>query len=406
MSPCVRKFAVAIPFLLLASCSRSTPDVAHAAPPSGIPPSARADTLRPKREVRITGTLEAVHSSKVLVPQIYGQGGSMTLTKLIANGSRVKAGDLIAVFDSTTQVDSARDAQAKFDDLGHQVEQKAAENRADYEKRAADLRQAEADLAKAKIELQKGPILSEIERLKTEVKVKTAGDHVESLRKSMAAHDKADGAALRILELQRDRQKVALERAQSNMAKLELHAPLAGVVAHQNLYRNNSMGHAQEGDQLYRGQPLVSIFDPAEMLVRCAVGEPDGAALVLGTKATVYLDAYPDLALPAHFEFASPVAASALGSPIKTFSAVFKLDKTDSHLMPDLSAAVVLAVAEKVAPASLETAAATAPETAASSASENGPPHAPEKAAATTPEKAAPHAPETATESLPIRGHQ
>ena len=66
--------------------------------------------------------------------------------------------------------------------------------------------------------------------------------------------------------------------------------------------------------------------------------------LAPGIKATVYLDAYPDLILPAHFAFASPVASSALGSPIKTFTAVFKLDKTDPHLMPDLSAAVVLDV--------------------------------------------------------------
>src|SRR5207302_2461435 len=97
-----------------------------------------------------------------------------------------------------------------------------------------------------------------------------------------------------------------------------------------------------EGDQFYRGQALVSIFDPSEMLVRCAVGEPDGAALVQGAKATVYFDAYPDVVLPAHFEFASPVASSAIGSPIKSFTAVFKLDKTDPHLMPDLSAAVVV----------------------------------------------------------------
>jgi hypothetical protein len=46
--------------------------------------------------------------------------------------------------------------------------------------------------------------------------------------------------------------------------------------------------------------------------------------------------------LPAHFEFASPVASSAIGSPIKTFTAVFKLDKTDKLLMPDLSAAIVV----------------------------------------------------------------
>jgi HlyD family secretion protein len=347
MNSPVRKVAAIIPILILAgymgACSRHAPavphadsSIAHAA--SGAPPEAS----RARREVRVTGIIEAVHSAKVLVPQIFGQGGPMTLTKLIPNGSRVKSGDLIAVFDSTAQADNARDALAKFDDLGHQVDQKQAQNRADAEKRAADLRQAEADLAKARIELQKGPILSEIERLKTEVKVKAAADHVDSLTKSMAFHNQADAAGLRILELQRDRQKVALERTRNNMAKLELHAVLSGVVAHQNLYRNNSMGHAQEGDQLYRSQALVSIFDPTEMMVRCAVGEPDGAALVAGTRAIVYLDAYPELALPAHFEFASPVASSALGSPIKNFTAVFKLDKTDPHLMPDLSAAVVL----------------------------------------------------------------
>jgi HlyD family secretion protein len=328
----------AIPLILLTACSRTTPPVTHAAAP---------DTPRAKREVRVTGTVEAVHSSKILVPQIFSQGGPMTLTKLIPNGSKVKEGDLIAIFDSTQQVDLARDAQAKFDDLGHQVEQKRAQNRADAEKRMSDLRQAEADLAKAGIELQKGPVLSEIDRLKADVRIQSARAHVDSLTKSNAAHDKSDEASLRILELQRDRQKVMLERTQSNMAKLELRASLAGMVAHQNLWRNNSMGHAQEGDQLYRGQPIVSIFDPTEMLVRCAVGEPDGAALVPGSKATVYFDAYPDLAIPAHFEFASPVASSALGSPIKSFTAVFKLDRSDSHLMPDLSAAVVVDAAKE-----------------------------------------------------------
>ena len=63
----------------------------------------------------------------------------MTLTNLIPNGSMVKEGDLIATFDATQQIDTARDAQAKFDDLGHQVEQKRAQNRADAEKRVSDL---------------------------------------------------------------------------------------------------------------------------------------------------------------------------------------------------------------------------------------------------------------------------
>ncbi|HTS29081.1 MAG TPA: efflux RND transporter periplasmic adaptor subunit [Bryobacteraceae bacterium] len=335
----LRELGAVVSMVLLASCAREVTSSVQAASSGSTPASGPAQV---KREVRLTGLVEAVHSSKVLVPQIWGPGGALTLTKLIPNGSEVKEGDIVALFDNTTQADTLRDTQAKYDDLSHQVEQKAAQNRADFEKRASDLAQAEADLAKAEMELQKGPVLAEIDRLKDEEKVDISRKHVDSLKKSNAFHDKADAAALRILELQRDRQKVALERAQTNMSKLELKANLSGMVAHQNLYRNNSMGHAQEGDQLWRGQPLVSIFDPTEMQVRCAVGEPDGAALAAGTKATVYFDAYPDLVLPAHFEFASPVASSAFGSPIKSFTAVFKLDKSDPHLMPDLSAALVL----------------------------------------------------------------
>jgi HlyD family secretion protein len=325
----------------IVSCERATPSNTET-PVSVSAAQPLHDQPHGQREIRLTGTVEAIHSSKVIVPQTLGQGGQLTLTHLIPNGTHVQQGDLIAEFDPTQQIDNGLTAKAKYEDLGHQVEQKAAQNRADQEKRRGDLTQAQADLGKAELDLQKAPILAEIAKLQNDIKADIARKHVESLTKSNAAHDRSDAAALRILELQRDRQKVALDRAQVNIDRMQVRAPLAGMVAQQNVWRGNSNGHAQEGDQLYRGQALVSIFDPAQMLVRCSVGEPDGAALTPGTRAKVYFDAYPDLALPAHFEFASPMASSALGSPVKTFSAVFKLDKTDPRLMPDLSAAVVL----------------------------------------------------------------
>ncbi len=333
----MRKLALLMSAMALVSCERAA--LSHSSAPAV---ASAAEPPTSQREIRLTGTVEAVHSSKVIVPQIVGQGGQLTLTHLIPNGTQVQVGDLIAEFDPTQQIDNGLTAKAKYEDLSHQVEQKAAQNNADHEKRQADLTQAQADLDKANLDLQKAPILAEIAKLQNDIKADIARQHVESLTKSNAFHDQSDAAALRILELQRDRQKLALDRAQTNIGRMELRAPLAGMVAHQNVYRGNSQGHAQEGDQLYRGQALVSIFDPSELLVRCSVGEPDDAALTPGTRAKVYFDAYPDLSLPAHFESASPMASSALGSPVKTFSAVFKLDKTDPRLMPDLSAAVVL----------------------------------------------------------------
>jgi len=158
----------------------------------------------------------------------------------------------------------------------------------------------------------------------------------------MVFRDKADLAALRVLELQRDRQKITIQRVEDNLKKLEIHAPLSGMVVHELLPRAGTLGKAQEGDQIFRGYPLASIFDPSQMLVRCSINEPDVTAMLANSKVSVHLDAYPDLTLPAHFLSASPIASSGLGTPIKTFVALFGLDKSDPHLLPDLSAAVVL----------------------------------------------------------------
>ena len=162
------------------------------------------------------------------------------------------------------------------------MDQKKAQNHADAAKRASDLQSAEADLAKAEMELRKGPLLSEIDRLKNEAKAADARgargqpEEIERLSRSGRCRGPAhSGIAARPAE-------GGLDRAMHNIEKLQVHAPLAGMVALENVWRNGSMGHAQEGDQLWRGQALVRIFDPTEMEVRATVGEPDGAALQPG----------------------------------------------------------------------------------------------------------------------------
>lgn len=294
--------------------------------------------------IRATGTIQAIHSLTVQVPVMQGQGSQLTLIKLVQNGAHVHKGDLLAQFDSTTQLKAAREAAAKYDDLAHQVEQKRAEHASNVEKRLSDLQTAQADFSKAEIDLRKSPILSEIDQQKDVIKVADGKEHVASLERSNGAHDTAELAEIRVLELQRDRQKVAVNRQSSNADKLFLRAPIEGMVALQNVWRNGSMGHAEEGDQLWAGGALMQLFDPSSMQVGVAVAEPDGAVLKAGTRAMVHLDAFPDLVLPAHFDSASPVASSSMGNPIKSFNARFTLDRGDVHLMPDLSAAVEIQV--------------------------------------------------------------
>jgi multidrug resistance efflux pump len=290
--------------------------------------------------VRATGVIQAVRSLIVQTPRVEGQGGNLTLAKLVPNGATVREGELLAEFDSTNELKLLREAQAKYDDFTHQVDQKAAEHTSLAEKRNSDLQQAEADLKKAEIELRKGPILSAIEQQKNQVKLDNAREHVKSLQQSSHFHDVAEAAESRILELQRDRQKLAVARQKANTEKLALRARIPGMVALDTVWKNGSMGHAQEGDQLWPGSPLLKLFDPSEMEVSLSVGEPDGAVLVPGAKATVHMDAFPGLTFTAHFDSASPVATAALESSLKTFTARFRLDQRDPHLLPDMSVAL------------------------------------------------------------------
>jgi len=301
---------------------------------------------------KITGLVRAVRVFAIQTPQIAqisqgggggGMGNRLTLVTLVANGARVKEGDVLAEFDNTRQLDETLEVQAKYDDLGHQVKQKIAQNQSEAEKRVTDLKQAEADLAKALIQLKKGPVLADVEKYKNEVKAESARARVDSLKKSHAARSRAEAAAVRILELQQERQKVALDRSKANTEKLIVRSPLGGMVALENIWKGGSMGHPLEGDLLWPGQPLLKIFDPSEMIVDAQVGEPDNARLTGGAKARVQLDAYPGVAFDAVFESASPVATTALGSPVKNFRARFKLIGSDPRLLPDLSAAVVVA---------------------------------------------------------------
>lgn len=332
--------AILVALGALVGCQRQKPQqqtATHQQPVGQIPP------VQEQRRVWATGTIRAVREFTVRVPAIAGQtGGRLTLVKVLPSGTAVEPGGVLAEFDHTQQLDNARDSQAKLDDLNHQIDQRKAENKANAETRLSEYEGAVADLEKARLQLRRNETLSHIERAKNEERAAAAQFRIDSLAKSHALRKKVDAAALRILELKRDRQAVALKRAETNVTRLVVRAPHGGMVALESIWRGETRGPAQEGDQVYPGQTLLRLFDPEEMEVHTSVAEPDGAILGPGSHADVRLDAYADAVFPALFLSASPVATADLGSPIKRFAARFLIEKRDARLLPDLSAAVMI----------------------------------------------------------------
>ena len=303
--------------------------VIHAASPAALPGT-----------LRTTGTVQALQALSVRVPQITGLNSRVTLAYLVPNGAKVEADQILAEFDRTSILDEVRETEAKVAESGHQLEEKQAQIRSDRAKREATAQEARAELQKAQLQLRKGPILSEIERLKNEAKAASATARVSSLEKSAALRGRAETAALQVQQLKLDRLKLTLERLRRNLDRLVIRSPNAGMVALESVFRSGSMGPPQEGDQMNPGQPVLRLFSPDQMVVDASVNESDVSVLRPGVTAQLYLDAYPGAEFRAELMTASPIAIAGLDSPVRSFSARFRILGQDPRVLPDLSAAL------------------------------------------------------------------
>ena len=110
---------------------------------------------------------------------------------------------------------------------------------------------------------------------------------------------KAAQAAIRILEIQRDRTQQTMLHAQANADLMQIHSPLDGVVVLNTIWKQGTMGEVQEGDQVRAGVPFMQVVNPSAMQVRVLANQQDFPSLQIGQTAKVRLDAYPELVFPA-----------------------------------------------------------------------------------------------------------
>ena len=290
--------------------------------------------------LRLKGMTEAVEKRAIQTPMLAGErSGTLTIVKLTPAGTVVKRGDLLVEYDRQAQLRDFLDRQATNNDLISKVSAAEQNEDAARAKDQTEMKAAEDNLGKAELEIQKVEILSRIDTEKAQENLDEAKATLAQLQQTYELKRKAAQASIRILQIQLDRNRETMAHAEANAALLEVHSPLDGVVVLNTIYKQGTMGEVQEGDQVRSGVAFMQVVDPSRMDVQVSVNQEDLLSLRIGQTASVHLDAYPALEFSAHFDSASPVAASALGSPLKTFAARYVLDSRDPHLLPDLTAA-------------------------------------------------------------------
>ena len=304
-----------------------------------------------KPTLRLQGSIEPVRSNPVVVPRLSGGGtpgapggggpGTLVIVHLVKPGTRVKRGDLLIVFDRQAQIKAANDRQAEHRDFVEQINRKRGEQLTARSHGEAELKMAENAMRVAELEVLKKDVVPPITAEQNQLTLDEARAKLDQLRRTFDLRRKADAADIRALEIQRDRAMNAWKHADSNAERMRVVSPIDGMVVLKSTWKSGTMGEVQEGEEVRAGLGVMDVIDPSAMRVRVKVNQADVSALRVGQSARITLDSYPTRTFSGRLEQLSQIGAvSTMSNRVRSFLAIFSIDGSDSHLMPDLAAAI------------------------------------------------------------------
>jgi len=291
------------------------------------------------RTIRVGGTLTAVHFSGVSGPSVRGTRFQLTIVRVVPAGTHVKEGDIIAEFDRQAQKQSFDDHQATYNDQNDAILKRQAELKIEREKQLSDLQKAKADVESAKLENRRNEIASKIDAEKNEQILAEAEANLKMQQETLDLRQASAEAEIRLLEIKRDREKLAMDQARINYDRLIVKAQVPGMVVYQPFWKGSKIGTVQEGDQVWPGFVFMQIVDTSAMAMRARVNQLDAKHIQVGGAAEIHLDAYPDVRLQGRVESISPLGQNGIfGDKMRSFNVRFTFPGGDPRLIPDISA--------------------------------------------------------------------
>ena len=312
---------------------------------AGVPGSAHVARGSFHRTLRLTGIIESVRYHNVAAPRLVGVTGAgsntLIITKLARGGAQVAQGALLVEFDRQNQLKAAFDKRSEYLDFEEQIRKKRAEHEQARAKDDAELAVAANAVETSRLEMRKNEFLAKILAEKNSLRMEEAQARLKQLEETFELKRRAEAAEVRILEIQRDRARTAMQQAEQNASRMVVKSPLPGLVVLRMNWRAGQMVEIQEGEEARPGMPIMLVVDPSAMLVRVKVNQADVHLLQAGQPARISLDAYPGLEFQGRVEQVAPVGTtSRLTERVRNFVAIVSIQGNHPKLMPDLSAAV------------------------------------------------------------------
>ena len=292
--------------------------------------------------VRTRGEIKSTRSMILTAPQV----PDPRIVKLAESGKPIKKGDVVVEFDAVQQEQNYIERSTSVRTADSEIVQVKASHKIVNESDAINLMSSEYNLERAKLDASKAEIVSEIEGAKYRIDVTVSEGELKQVNTSIRSRQVSQEADLDRLNQKKDKTVRDMDLAKSYLSKMEIKAPLDGIVnILPNFRSGGSFGQSpppfKEGDRAWTGAAIAEIPDLSEMHIDLKLEEVDRGKLRLGQTVRVRVDAIPEKEFLAELNWISPIAALIYrggGTSEKTFPARAQLKNLDPRLRPGMSA--------------------------------------------------------------------
>jgi HlyD family secretion protein len=297
------------------------------------------DYLEVKGEVKAERT--------VIISSPYN-AGELQIVKIVANGAKVKKGDVLVEFDNTTVKQKLAQDQSLLKSAEAEINQTRAAARLKEEQDLTDVMAAKFAAEKAKLDASKAEILSVIEGQQAKLKLADAEQKVLETEAKLKADRGAATANLSSGKHKYDEAAYQVQLDEHSLSSLALPAPLDGVVALQTHWQpQGGPTTFKAGDRAWPGAAIAELPDRSTLKISARVEEAERGQLKVGQTGAVRIDAIPDGSFEGRVDTISPTASLdfSAGWPVpRNFSVEVTLPSTDARLAPGMGAVVRVAV--------------------------------------------------------------
>ena len=289
-----------------------------------------------------SGQIESQNNSYVFTPSNWHM--TYRIIHIVPEGSYVQEGDTIVRFDPSEALTRLEEVYSGLELKEAKLEETFENNRIDYKEKQNQLKQIELQVSIDRNKLEQAKFESDVNRKEMELELEKSRLNLIKAKTDLESQKILNKQNEDLVWLEINQEKQRIKRAKNTISDMFLIAPKGGMVVYQKQGWPNQNEKIREGSTVSSSDPILAIPDLNKMLVLVKLNEVDRPYVMVGQKAEIVIEAYPDTVFIGTVEHVSRIVNQMEdANNLKTYDVYIHINSIENYRMkPGLSAGVKL----------------------------------------------------------------